>query len=95
MRLAILREPKSPDADPAALALEALGWILIDDSRAERLLSLTGMTPQDLRNGLADKTILAAVLEFLSGHEPDLIEAAVALGVKPEALVQAGQALSA
>ena len=53
------------------------------------------MTPEDLRNGLSDKGILAAVLEFLSGHEPDLIEAAVALGVKPEALVQAGEALSA
>ena len=92
--LAILREPKSPDADPAALALEALGWILIDENRAERLLSLTGLTPDDLRNGLRDHGILAAVLDFLAAHEPDLIDAAVALEVKPEALIRARQALS-
>ena len=95
VRLAILREPKSPDADPAALALSALGWILSDENRAGRLLSLTGMTPEDLRNGLGDCGILSAVLDFLSGHEPDLIAAAEALSVKPEALIRAGQALGA
>ena len=31
------------------LALEALGWALADEKRAERLLSLTGLTPERLR----------------------------------------------
>ncbi|WP_431192151.1 DUF3572 family protein [Qipengyuania citrea] len=31
---------------PEVLALEALGWALADDKRAERLLSLTGLTPR-------------------------------------------------
>jgi hypothetical protein len=33
--------------------------------------------------------VLAAVLEYLAGHEPDLMLAADALNVAPEALVRA------
>ena len=63
------------------LALEALGWALADDRRAERLLSLTGLTPDRLRNGLGDRGVQAAVLEFLANHEPDLIACAEALQI--------------
>jgi len=90
--LTILREPPSP-IDPQALALGALGWVLQSESRAERLLALTGLTPDALRAGIADRAVLGAVLEFLSAHEPDLIGAAEALGVAPEALVRAAGAL--
>ena len=77
------------------LALEALGWALADDRRAERLLSLTGLTPDRLRNGLGDRGVQAAVLEFLANHEPDLVLAADALNTTPEALVAAAGKLSA
>ena len=76
------------------LALEALGWALTDARRAERLLSLTGLTPERLRHGIDDRAVQAAVLEFLSSHEPDLIAAADALGTSPEALVAAHQELA-
>ena len=76
------------------LALEALGWALTDERRAERLLSLTGLTPERLRHGIDDTAVQAAVLEFLSSHEPDLIAAADALGTSPEALVAAHRELS-
>ncbi len=91
--LTILREPSSP-ADPQALALGALGWLLESESRAERLLSLTGLTPEALRAGLGDPAVLGAVLDFLAAHEPDLIGAADALGVKPGALIAAAGALA-
>lgn len=81
------------EADPSALALNALGWILQNEGRADRLLSLTGLTPDDLRAGLAERRVHAAVLEFLANHEPDLIAASVALGVKPEELVAAHREL--
>lgn len=77
------------------LALEALCWALSDDKRAERLLSLTGLTPDHLRNGLSDRGVQAAVLEFLANHEPDLVLAADALDTTPEALVAAAGELSA
>lgn len=77
------------------LALEALGWALSDPARAERLLSLTGLTPDRLRHGISDRAVQAAVLEFLAAHEPDLVLAADALGTTPAALVAASQELGA
>ena len=71
----------------------ALGWILAEESRAERLLSLTGLTPDVLRAGLGDRAVLAAVLDFLAAHEPDLLAAAEALGVAPTELAGAAERL--
>jgi hypothetical protein len=81
------------NTDPQALALAALGWILADAARAERLLALTGLTPADLRSRLGDPSLLAAILRFLEGFEPDLVACADALGVAAAALVEARRAL--
>lgn len=81
------------DADEA-LALQALGWILIDEPRAERLLALTGLTPDDLRGALGERATLAAILSFLTAHEADLVACAVGLNTKPEALAAAAHRLS-
>ena len=89
----MLREPKSPDHDPQALALGALGWVLGDGDRAERLLALTGLDADALRGGLADPAVLGAVLEFLASYEPDLVAAAEALGVEPATLMAARERL--
>jgi len=92
-RLTILRDRPSPAADPQALALGALGWLLGDEDRAQRLLALTGLTPDALRDGLGDPAVLGAVLEFLASHEPDLLAAAEALGIEPAALMAARERL--
>jgi Protein of unknown function (DUF3572) len=76
-----------------ALALGALGWILADDGRAERLLALTGLTPDDVRTQLQERDFLAAVLRFLENHEPDLIACAETLGVPALRLVAAREGL--
>jgi hypothetical protein len=75
------------------LALAALGWILEDGDRAQRLLALTGLDPDALRNALGQPATLAAVLEFLANHEADLIRAAEALAVTPEELISAMEEL--
>lgn len=67
--------------------------MLADDDRAARLLALTGLTPDDLRAGLTDAAVLGAVLDFVAGHEPDLVLAAHELGVEPQALVAAREKL--
>jgi hypothetical protein len=83
-----------PDTnDPEALALSALGWSLSEQDRAERLLALTGLTPDDLRARLRERSVLAAILGFLEAHEPDLIACAEALGVSPTTLVDARRRL--
>lgn len=92
-RLTILRTSPSPAQDPAALALAALGWLLGDDDRAQRLLALTGLTPEALRGGLGDPAVLEAVLDFLCAHEPDLLGAAEALDVAPADLAAARERL--
>ena len=68
--------------------------MLADEDRAARLLALTGLTPEALREGLGDPAVLGAVLEFLCGHEADLVAAAQKLGVAPQVLAQAREALS-
>ena len=83
---------QSPGAD--VLALTALGWILEEEQRAQRFLSLTGLDPDALRLGLGNHAILAAAVEFLSQHEPDLLRCAEALAITPEELVQAGRELA-
>lgn len=87
---------RQDDEDSAeALALDALIWLLQDQARAERFMTLTGLTADDLREGLGTRGVQAAVLEFLAGHEPDLLAAADALEVRPEAIAAARRELSA
>lgn len=94
--LTILKQPASPGADdPQTLALNALGWIIVDEDRASRFLSLTGLTPDELRASLGYPATLSAVLDFLCGHEPDLIAAADAIGCRPQDLVAARERLGA
>lgn len=63
--------------------------MLADQDRAERLLALTGLSPDALRDSLTERGTLAAVLDYLAGHEPDLLLAADALNVTPERLAAA------
>lgn len=69
-------------------------WVLQDEARADRLLSLTGLTPEALRSGLGEPAVLGAVLDFLCAHEPDLIAAADELGVQPSAIAAAAERLA-
>ena len=80
-------------ADAEALALSALAWVLSDESRAQRLLGMTGLTPDQLRGGLGDRALLAAAIRFLEAWEPDLIACASDLGAPPSDLVEARRQL--
>ncbi len=77
------------------LALSALIWTISDDKRAERLMALTGLEPDDLRARVGDPDVLVAVLGFLEAHEPDLVACAASIGTKPETLVVARERMSA
>jgi hypothetical protein len=82
-------------ADPYTLALLALGWLLSDERRADRLLALTGLDADALRAGVSDPAVLDAVLGFLESHEPDLVACAEAIGASPADLVHARGGLAA
>ena len=75
--------------DAEALALAALAATLTDERRARRFLDLTGLDADELRARAGERSLLAATLAFLEAHEPDLIEVAKSLNVKPESIVAA------
>jgi hypothetical protein len=79
--------PTTNDAE--ALALAALAATLTDERRARRFLDLTGLDADELRARAGERSLLAAALAFLEAHEPDLVEIAKSLNVKPETLVAA------
>ena len=81
--------------DMTVVALQALAWTLGEPARAARLLALTGLTPDALRDGADDRQLLAALLDFLAGHEPDLVACAAAIGVTPADLTRARDGLAA
>lgn len=80
---------RETNIDAATLALQALAWIIGDEGRASRFLSLTGVDPADLREGAGQPAFLVQVLAHLESYEPDLIACADALDVPPPALVRA------
>jgi len=86
--------PRSTN-DAEALALSALATTLTDERRARRFLDLSGIDTEELRLRAAEPALLAALLRFLEAHEPDLIDVADAMGVKPAELVAAREDLEA
>ena len=81
--------------DAETLALSALAATLTDERRARRFLDLSGIDTEELRLRAAEPALLAALLRFLEAHEPDLIDVADAMGVKPAKLVAAREDLEA
>ncbi len=73
------------------MGLRALAWALGEEARAERFLSLTGITPDTLRQSVGDPAVTAATFGFLMAHEPDLLACAADLGVAPDALAAAAR----
>jgi hypothetical protein len=90
-----MKDQETNRDNSAALALSALGWTLTEQARAERLLALTGLAPDDLRARLGESALLAAVLRFLESYEPDLLACAEAIGTSPSELVEARRRLEA
>jgi hypothetical protein len=69
------------------LALQALAVVIGDDVLRGRFLDLTGFDAETLRARAGEADVLAAVLDFLAGHEPDLLRVADMLGVPPGRLL--------
>lgn len=79
--------------EASALVLQALVWTLQDERRAQRLLALTGLDADTLRAHIHEVSTQRAVIDFLEGHQADLIACADALEVSPLKLLGAREAL--
>jgi hypothetical protein len=80
-------------ADPFVTGLQLLAFVVADADLGARFLALTGLTADDLRQRAADAGVLAALVDFVAARETDLVAAADAIGIAPEAIVAAGRAL--
>ena len=87
--------PTNPPNDPEALLLAALAETLSDERRAVRFLDMTGLDASTLRARAGAPSTLAALLDFLEAYEPDLIDVAAAIGVKPDVLTATRRNLAA
>ena len=79
--------------EASAVVLQALVWTLQDDRRAQRLLALTGLEADTLRAHIYEGATQRAVIDFLEGHEADLVACADALEISPMKLLAAREAL--
>lgn len=75
------------------LALQGLTFLAGEPQRLARFLSLTGMSPQDLRSWATEPRLQTAVLEHLLTDESLLLVAASELSMAPEAFSQAQSVL--
>ncbi len=83
------------DEQDETVALQVVGWIVGEQRRAERMLAVTGLSADGLRDAVADRHRLGAILDFLLDHEPDLVACAEALGLPPQAIVRTRERLAA
>lgn len=77
------------------VALQALAHVAADPDLAPRFLALSGLDAAGLRASADDPQLLAALIDFLAARETDLIAAASAIGITPQALAAAGRQLAA
>lgn len=81
------------NTEAIVVGLQLLAHIISDADLGARFMALTGLATDDLRARAADPIVLAALVDFLGANEADLLAAADAIGVSPEAIVAAGAAL--
>lgn len=76
-----------------ALALRALAWVLSDDKHVRRFLALNGLAPEAIRAAPEDPGVLRGALDYLLGHEPDLLAFCESAGLAPGLPARARAAL--
>ncbi len=76
-----------------AIAVAALAHIAADPAHIERFAALTGIAPTEMRQASRSPGFFLAVLDYLGGHEPDLLAFATAQGLDPARVAAARDVL--
>ncbi len=87
-------KPAMTTAAAEIVAIRLVGYLASDEARLARFLALTGVTPADLRARAGERGVLAAVLDYVLGDEPLLLDAAARLGLDATEIVRAATLLS-
>jgi hypothetical protein len=76
-------------ATAEAIAAQAFVFLAEDSGRLRRFLADTGLEPDDLRQGLGEPSLLAAVLGHIRSDESALLAFAANAGLAPEDVASA------
>ena len=71
------------------VAWQALAFLVDEEDVLQRFMDLSGVDPSDLRERADDPAMLAGVLDFFLGFEPQLLQMCEATGLPAEAAAQA------
>ena len=82
------------DGEAEEIALAAFGFIAGDPVLVDRFCGMTGLSPGALRKAAAEPGFLGAVLDFVVGHEPDLLAFSAAATIAPERIARAQSCLA-
>jgi uncharacterized protein DUF3572 len=88
------RDMAPSQSEAEGLALQALAFLAGEPARLHRFLSLTGISPEDLRGAADSPDTLLAVFDHLMGDESLLLVFAAENGIKAERLSAAHARLS-
>lgn len=80
--------------DAEAIALQGLTFLVSDPQRLVRFLSLTGLTPQELKGFGKDRALQAALLDYLLSDESLLLVFTAEKGLPPDSMAPAYELLS-
>lgn len=78
----------------STIALGAVVFIIGDDTLRSRFMALSGSDVDDIRARINETDFQAAALDFLLGHEPDLIAFCESSGIAPDTPLKAKQVLA-
>jgi len=85
----LLKQLKPAAEESADIALKFLTYLASDPEQLGRFMALTGISPQDLRQGIQDPAFQAGALDFALSDESLLLAFAANAGLKPEAVMKA------
>ena len=88
------RPPRMTEDRAEALALQVLTFVVSDPEQIARFLSLTGTTPQDLRDVADSRELQIATLEYILSDEGLLLTFCQQCGVDPATVGPAHQLLA-
>ncbi|GGD87880.1 hypothetical protein GCM10011390_03300 [Aureimonas endophytica] len=89
----MIRE-REPVLDAKEIGIQALTFIASHQDLIDRFVDVTGFAIGDLRRLATQPTFFVAVLDFFLAHEPDVIDLASQLHVRPEAIGRARNMLA-
>jgi hypothetical protein len=84
---------KMNEEQAKTIALQALVYLVAEEDILQRFMDLTGVGADDLRQRADEADMLAGVLDFFLGFEPDLLQMCEATELAADAPAQARRCL--